>query len=99
MMDVALGVERSVNCVGEPRHAVSAEKSATGLALMVTCLMIVSVHPLLLPTISVTSKMPAAVNMCCGFWAADVLLNPEAGSPKFQFQDVRFPPPLSWVRS
>jgi len=53
-MIVVSEVERSVNVVIEPRQAVSAEKSATGVAFMVTSFTTVSEQLLTFVTVMVT---------------------------------------------
>jgi hypothetical protein len=94
MIREVFGIERSVNCVGVPRQAVSALNLAKGNRFIVTGFMIVSEQPEALETTSVTLYIPELINVWIGSGRVDVLNVPEPGSPKFQFQLVTGPPPL-----
>jgi len=58
-----------------------------------------SVHPSVLVTIRITSKVPAELKICDGFCIVDVLLTPEVGSPNSQYQLNKLFPPLMDDRS
>jgi hypothetical protein len=98
MLD-AFGTDMSVKVVRPPTQAVSAEKSAAGNIFTETVLIIVSWHPLMLLMIRVTVKDPLFVKAWDGFCMVDVLLTPDPGSPKFQFQEMTGLPPFSWEMS
>ena len=93
-MAVALGTERSVNVVTIPWHGASAEKSAIGRAKISTDRVIEFIQLLMFVTVNVTVWIPVVVKVCEGFGNVDVLLVPEAGSPKFHCQIVMGPAPL-----
>jgi hypothetical protein len=95
IMLVALGIDRSVKVVRLPTHAVSALKLATGNWLTDTVFTMVSGQLLILLMISVTVKGPLDVKEWAGFCNGDVLLPPDTGSPKFQFQEMIGPPPFN----
>jgi hypothetical protein len=92
-------VEASVKVVGRLKQAVSAEYCARGASLMVTAMVVESIHPVILVTIRFTLNVPPAEKACVGFCMVEVLLVPEAGSPKFQLQAMMAPPPFCCERS
>lgn len=61
--------------------------ASTGVCFTVTTWLVTAWQPAALVTVSVTVKFwfpaPVATNWCVGLLAEEVLLAPEAGSPKF----------------
>lgn len=66
---------------------VKSSKPGSGICFTVTTWLTDAWHPEALVTVSVTVKLcipdPVALKVCAGFICVDVLLVPEAGSPKF----------------
>jgi ABC-type Zn uptake system ZnuABC Zn-binding protein ZnuA len=73
-----------VNAIAVFVQTVVAENAATGEGpTLITCV-VVCEHPNVDVVTSVTVYVPDAENVCEGFNNVEVLLPPEAGSPKFQ---------------
>ena len=100
--DVGAPVERSVNETIWPTSGEEGEKvkSAVGgeppppVETTTEC-MTGELEPLAFEEVSVTEYVLAEANTCDGFCNVDVLLPPDAGSPKFQDQDVGAPEDVS----
>src|SRR5512138_1370550 len=82
------------------RQAVSCAKSTGGAGRTHTGTTKVSVQPLKLVMINVTSyQAPPKVNVWAGFCRLETLAMPDNGSPKFQSQEMICPPLFSSDRS